>query len=158
DLTQLVVHWTERADCSETLLGVVAMQLQVFLHQGIQQRVCVDPQGPLLDEDLSQRLGLFEDPGVHCAEQGVARDKVHLQCEDTEEQIAVGRHGRLLRARDSTHEKVECTMPVPPGQLTALKPRRRLAGESWSCSTVTSFDLICFSISRIVPSSRMSIS
>ena len=44
----------------------------------------------VLDEDLAKRLGLFQHPGVHGGEKRLATDKVHLQGEDAEQEVAVG--------------------------------------------------------------------
>ena len=54
-------------------------------------------QDALVVEDLGQRLGLVEHPGVHGGDEGIAADKVHLEGEDAEEEVAVcGRTGRSL--------------------------------------------------------------
>jgi hypothetical protein len=38
----------------------------------------------LLDEDLAKGRALVENPGMHRCYELVARDEVHLQCEDAE--------------------------------------------------------------------------
>src|SRR6266446_1233666 len=55
-----------------------------------QEGAALAGQGLVLLEDLSQRFGLVQDPGVHGLDQGVAADEVHLQREDAEQQVTVG--------------------------------------------------------------------
>ncbi len=45
----------------------------------------------MLLQHLPERAGLVEHPGIHGGDQGVARNEVHLQRQDAEEQVAVGR-------------------------------------------------------------------
>jgi hypothetical protein len=69
-------------------------------------------EGPLIDEDLAQSLILIKHPGIHCCNQGVAANEVHLQCQDTEQQVAVGGrvqwrragHGNGLSWEDFVHD------------------------------------------------------
>ena len=72
------------------------MHLQVFLNHTLQPGVEVLAQRPLLQEDLAQGFVFLQHPGVHGPDEGVSRDEVHLQGEDAEQQVAVGkglRHG-----------------------------------------------------------------
>ena len=48
---------------------------------------------PTVDQDLSQGARLFQGPGMHGRNQLIAVDKVHLQCEDAEQQVLVGGNG-----------------------------------------------------------------
>jgi hypothetical protein len=52
---------------------------------------------PSLDEDFSQRLVAIERPGLHCADEPVARDKAHLQSQHAQQQITIGA-GRHISA------------------------------------------------------------
>ena len=47
-------------------------------------------QAALFDENLADRLVLGMDPGVHCGDEMLAADEIHLQRQDAEEQVAVG--------------------------------------------------------------------
>jgi hypothetical protein len=77
---------------------------EVGLHQCVQQRVVLRLQRPLLGEDVAERPGLVQHPGVHGGDQGVLADEVHLQGQDAEQQVPVrgrGGHGDGPRAVDS---------------------------------------------------------
>ena len=82
-------------------LGVVAVLLQVLGDQRLEQLVLVLGDGPLVQQDPAQRPGLLQDPGVHGGDQRIARDEVHLQGQDADQQVAVavglarGRPGAL---------------------------------------------------------------
>ncbi len=100
DGLEVVLDPADRAQRREAPLGVVAVLGQVLAHQRIEQAAVLLAQGPLLDEDLSQGPGLVQDPGVHGGDQRVARDEVHLERDDPEQQVAIGsgrRHRRALR-------------------------------------------------------------
>jgi hypothetical protein len=74
---------------SQTTLGVVSVHLQVALDDRLQKVSVLGPQCVLLQENLAQGLGLVEHPRMHRCNQGVSTDEVHLQGQDTEEQVAV---------------------------------------------------------------------
>ena len=76
-------------------------------------------RAPWSTQDLAQRPGLVQHPGVHGGDQGVAGDEVHLQRQDAEEQVAVG--VRLAIATPETS---------PP------RPRK----SPWTCSATASYD------------------
>ena len=78
DLLQVVPHRTEGADGREALLRVVMMLFQVLADQRFEQRLLLGGQGVLFAQDLAERFGLVEDPGVHGGDEGVAADEVHL--------------------------------------------------------------------------------
>ena len=67
------------------------MLLDVLLDQPSRARPVVLAEHAALAEDLAQRRLLAEHPGVHGVEQLLARDEVHLQGEQAEHQVAVGR-------------------------------------------------------------------
>jgi hypothetical protein len=90
DPLQLFARRTEEGERRQAPFGVVAVQLQVVLDEGFKHGVGVALQCPLIDEDLSQGLGLLQHPGIHGRDQGIAADEVHLQGQDAEQQIAVG--------------------------------------------------------------------
>src|SRR6266852_1956742 len=66
------------------------MAFEVHADQHVEGRALVRPEGLLFDEDLADRLGLVEHPGIHGGNEGVAADEVHLKGQDAEQQIAVG--------------------------------------------------------------------
>jgi parallel beta-helix repeat protein len=111
---QLLAQRADGADRRQALPRVVAVHLQVALDEGLEQGAVVGPQRGLLHEDLAEGFGLVEDPGVQGGDEGVARDEVHLQRQDAEEQVAIGRrlgHGPVLVARRRT----------PPGCPASFK-------------------------------------
>ncbi len=68
----------------------------------------LDRQCALLAQHLPEGFVLVENPGVHRRDQLVARDEVHLQGDDAEEQVAVGivgvstrRHGGGSQGKDA---------------------------------------------------------
>jgi hypothetical protein len=98
---QFVAHRADgagRAEGGEAPLGVSTVPAQVLRHQGLQRVPLVLGQGALVLEDVTQGLRLVEHPGAHGRDEGVAGDEAHLQGEDAEQQVAVGREpggGRL---------------------------------------------------------------
>src|SRR5262249_38696026 len=54
-------------------------------------------QLPLFHQDLSQRFGLLQHPGVHGRDEAVAADEIHLQGQDTEEEIPIGSYWGVSR-------------------------------------------------------------
>jgi hypothetical protein len=62
----------------------------VLLHQRLQQFAAVGAEDALLHEDLSQRLGLVEHPSIHRLDESITADEVHLQSQNSEQQVAVG--------------------------------------------------------------------
>jgi hypothetical protein len=91
DLVQLLTDGANGADRGEALFGLIAVQVQVLLHQGLQQGVRVGAEGAVLLQDLSQGFALVEHPGVHGADEGIAADEVHLQGQDAQQQVAIRR-------------------------------------------------------------------
>jgi len=67
--------------------------LEVLAHQRLEHHPLILGQSSLFNHDLADRLVLFQDPRVHCGDQRVAGDEVHLERHDAEEQISIG--GRL---------------------------------------------------------------
>jgi hypothetical protein len=56
-----------------------------------EQRSITRAKRPLPNQDLPQRLSLVQHPPVHSRDKLVSVNKVHLQGQDAEEQISVGR-------------------------------------------------------------------
>jgi hypothetical protein len=56
----------------------------VPFHQGVEQLVFVVVQCLPLAQDLRERLGLVQQPGVHGPDQLVLADEVQLQRQDAE--------------------------------------------------------------------------
>jgi hypothetical protein len=65
DLFQVPPRRANRTERRQTLLRIVVVHLQMSLDQRFEQFTIRRLESPLLDEDLPQRLGLVEDPGVH---------------------------------------------------------------------------------------------
>ncbi len=78
-----------RADCGETLLGVVVVLLQVGFDKRFHHELMVGGHVALADENLAQRGLLVGDPGRHGANQGIAVDEAIVQRQDAEEEVAV---------------------------------------------------------------------
>ena len=64
-------------------------------HQGVQQLGPVRGEFALFLQDVRKWPVFFEHPRIHRGDQGIARNEVHLNREDAEQQIAIGRHGEL---------------------------------------------------------------
>ncbi len=78
DLLHLLARRAERTDSGQALLGVAAVQFQMLLHQRFQQSVRIGTQRVLGQQNLSERGGLLQHPGVHGRNEGTAADEVHL--------------------------------------------------------------------------------
>jgi hypothetical protein len=91
---------TEPSDdtAAKLFCGSLPWQRQVLAHHRVEQRVRLGVEVATLAEDVAERLGLVEYPSVHGRDQGVAADEVHLQRQDAEQQVTVGRGaGRWMR-------------------------------------------------------------
>jgi hypothetical protein len=77
----------------QTALGVVAVLFEMPLHHHVEQLAIGRGEGALFEQNLPQRFGLVQHPGVHGRNQSIATDEVHLQGQNAEEQITV--RGRL---------------------------------------------------------------
>ena len=86
----------DRRQRRQALLRVVAVLLEVFLDQGVEQLQPGRRQVAVVAQEVAERLGLVEQPGVHAGDQGVAGDEVELHGQDAEQQVAVGGHGAGL--------------------------------------------------------------
>src|SRR5262249_2690935 len=84
----------------QAALGVLAVLFQMPPHHRVEQFAVGRGEGALVEQDLPQRFGLVQDPGVHGGDQGVAADEVHLQRQDAEQKVAVTAHGRPLPKAD----------------------------------------------------------
>src|SRR5262249_13225141 len=76
----------DRAQAPDVIIVVLA---QVFFGKGSEQAGWGARQGSLFGEDLTERSGLIQDPGVHPGNQGVARSQAHARRQDPEEQVAL---------------------------------------------------------------------
>ena len=86
----------------------------------------------MLDQDLAERLGLVQHPGVHGRDEGVAADEVHLQSQDAEEEVAVAA-GRI-------HEWFLCALgAVERGNLALLLPYWRAESKETEVCVVGQF-------------------
>jgi hypothetical protein len=76
-------------DCRQTFRRIAVMALNVQLNQGIEGGPLVRSQRALFHEYLAERFAFIENPGVHRGDQRFARDEIHLERENAEEQVAV---------------------------------------------------------------------
>src|SRR5437870_3560254 len=67
------------------------MLANVGLDQRLQQPPLLRRQRSRLHQVLGQRLLLGQYPGLHARNELLARDEIHLQREDAEQQISIGR-------------------------------------------------------------------
>ena len=65
------------------------MQFEMLFNERVEHRLGIGRKGPLFQKDLIKRLLFIEHPGVHRRNQRVPADKIHLQRDDAEEEIAV---------------------------------------------------------------------
>ena len=52
---------------------------------------------PAIDHQVGQRSRRFVDPGRACLRQAIRVDRAVLECDDAEEQVALGIHDSLTR-------------------------------------------------------------
>jgi len=101
--SELVAHGLHRANGGQALLRVVAMLLMCSSNQGLPAWPAGRRTGPLLHEDLGQRLLLGQHPGnFHGVNQRIPADKVLCRARMPKRQVAVGggasrggRHGEV---------------------------------------------------------------
>jgi hypothetical protein len=89
-LLEVLAQEADGAQRRQALLGVVTVQRQMLVDQRFQQGMGIGGQGALVLEQVAQRAGLVQDPGVHGRDELVAVDEVHLERQDAEQQVAVG--------------------------------------------------------------------
>ena len=68
----------------ETLFRIAAMLFHVPGDQGQKQIPIGGRQKPFLDENVFQKAGLLQNPGLHALDQLVAGEKIHLEGEHAE--------------------------------------------------------------------------
>ncbi len=90
DLLQVALDVRNRAERCQTLLRVVVVLLEVFLHQRLQQGVSLGSERLLAHEDGAEGLAFVQHPGVHGGDELVAVDEIQLQGEDAVQQVQVG--------------------------------------------------------------------
>jgi hypothetical protein len=83
------------------------MGLEVLADQRLQELPARRRQLSLVQQNLSQGLALRQHPDVHRRDEVIAADEVHLQRQDTEQQMPIGggirgRHGTVSRRLRST--------------------------------------------------------
>ena len=79
---------------------------------------------PALPQDPAQGPVLVQDPGVHGADQGIARDEIHLQRQDAEQQVEVG--VRLGHHRPREIHRPSSTIRPAIAAGSSTPPRRRI--------------------------------
>jgi hypothetical protein len=105
EAAQVVAEGVRHGDGCQALVGVVVVGLEVLGEQVVERLTPLGGELPLFLQDLTERPGLVEHPGLHGGEQGVAADEVHLQGQHAVEQVAIGaalaghglRHGWVLQ-------------------------------------------------------------
>jgi len=123
DLSQILAQRLDGADCGQTLFRIIAVLFEVLRHKSFQELPVVAFQGELSHQDLAQRFGFVEHPGMHRLDESIAADEVQLQGQDAEEQVAISgvlSHGRphygvgelvpvdfWLMLQEGNHEKHE---------------------------------------------------
>ncbi len=98
DLLEVVPDRGDRGHGRQAPPGIVIVLLHEPAHQRIQQSIIVLGQGSLRLEDLTERLVFLCSAGLHRGDERVARDEVHLERQDSEEQVTVRAglcHGRI---------------------------------------------------------------
>ena len=71
-------------------MRVALVQLDMAIDHGVKHRPRLRVERLLLDQNFRERLALVENPAVHRRDELVARDEVHLQSQDAEQEVAVG--------------------------------------------------------------------
>ena len=90
DLLEVVPDRAERGHGRQAPPGIVIVLLHEPGHQRIEQSIIVRGQGSLRLENLTEGLVLRGDPGVHRGDERIARDEVHLERQESEEQVTIG--------------------------------------------------------------------
>ena len=87
---QIASNRGDRTERGETAARIVEMSLDMFGHEGIEQRAIVVAERFLSDEDVGERSVLLSRPNAERGDELIAVDEIVLKREDAEEQIAVG--------------------------------------------------------------------
>src|SRR5262249_26891850 len=117
----------------QALPGIVLVRLEVFLDQGMEELKSFGAQIALAGEDLAERLGLVEHPGLHRGHQALLADELHLEGEHAEKQIAVGSsrsrrsrigHGTVLQPEEM--DRLLRTLTLPAAEAAMKGKRQRV--------------------------------